>query len=205
MSTVFRGRRRMALFAWFVLLTARPAHAQVPDMRMGASERHLFRVGFGGGVSVPTSDVADALENGVNGQAFVLIDTGMLPPFRLNLGYQKFDIRDALGGPAQGDTQILSGVAALNLRLFSLGPVSPYVVAGVGAFDVRQDLQADPTSLVTPESAVEFGIDGGAGLALKLGRLEAFIEGRVQNIYTEAGAIDAHSIRAIPVSFGILF
>lgn len=203
MKTVPSALRRSTLLLLGLLGTAVPAGAQVPGM--GIPERHLIRIGFGGGVSVPTSDVGDVLENGVNGQAFLLIDTGFLPPFRLNLGYQRFDLQDALGGGLQGDTRILSGVAALNLRLFTLGPVSPYVVAGLGAFDVREQIEAGTAAQGAAESTLEFGIDGGAGLAFKLGRLEAFIEGRVQNIYTDAGAIDASSIRAIPVSFGIVF
>jgi opacity protein-like surface antigen len=200
MTTSLRGLRVAALFATIAFMTARSAAAQ-----MGVPERHLFRVGFGGGVSVPTSDVRDALENGINGQAFVLIDTGVLPPFRVNLGYQKFDYRDVLGSGVQGNTRILSGVAAVNLSLFTVGPLRPYVVAGIGAFGVRDAIGAGTTGPAVSESVTEFGIDGGAGLAFRLGRLEAFVEGRVQNIYTEAGAIDARSIRAIPVSLGIIF
>lgn len=200
MTTSLRGLRVAALFATIAFMTARSAAAQ-----MGVPERHLFRVGFGGGVSVPTSDVRDALENGINGQAFVLIDTGVLPPFRVNLAYQKFDYRDVLGSGVQGNTRILSGVAAVNLSLFTVGPLRPYVVAGIGAFGVRDAIEAGTSGPTVSESVTEFGIDGGAGLAFRLGRLEAFVEGRVQNIYTEAGAIDARSIRAIPVSLGILF
>jgi hypothetical protein len=63
--------------------------------------------------------------------------------------------------------------------------------------------------VVTSGSGIERratdSIDGGAGIALKIGRLEAFIEGRVQNVYTNEGAIDASTIRAVPVTFGILF
>ena len=75
--------------------------------------------------------------------------------------------------------------------------------AGVGAFNVHQEITGGPTEI--SESSTKFGIDGGGGLALKLGRLEAFIEGRVQNVYTEQGMIDSKTIRAIPVTFGILF
>lgn len=146
-----------------------------------------------------------ALENGINGQAFVLIDTGVLPPFRVNLGYQKFDFRDLPGGGVQGNTRILSGVGAINMSLFTIGPVRPYVMAGLDAFGLREEFEAGSSGPGLSESVTEFGIDDGAGIAFRLGRLEAFVEGRVQHIHTEAGAIDARSIRAIPVSFGILF
>ncbi|MGH7469444.1 MAG: outer membrane beta-barrel protein [Longimicrobiales bacterium] len=164
------------------------------------AQRHFVRIGFGGGVSVPTSNTADALKNGINGQAFLLLDPGIGFPFRFNLGYQKFDFKEAILGTAvTGESQILSGVAGLTLNLFSLGPLRPYITAGVGAFSLKE------TTGEVSESNMRFGIDGGGGLALKLGRLEAFVEGRVQNVYTEAGVIDTKTIRAIPVTFGILF
>jgi hypothetical protein len=45
----------------------------------------------------------------------------------------------------------------------------------------------------------------GAGLAFTFGRIDAFIEGRVQNVYTRNGGISAKkSIQTAPLSFGIL-
>jgi hypothetical protein len=185
------------------------AAAQMPGAMPG---RRLVRIGFGGGVSVPTSNAKAALENGINGQAFLLIDTGILPPFRLNLGYQKFDFREAITGAAAGQTSILSGVGGMTVDLFRIGPLRPYVTAGLGAFSITDAIESlgTPTAEVSTQTlgsttTTRFGIDGGAGLALKLGRLEGFIEARLQNVYTEAGAIDTRSIRSVPVTFGILF
>jgi opacity protein-like surface antigen len=179
-----------------------PAAAQMPGMPQ-VPERHFIRIGFGGGVSVPTSNAADALDNGVNGQAFLLVDPGLGFPIRLNLGYQKFDWKEALLAGATGESQIVSGVAGLTFDLIRIGPVRPYVMAGLGAFNIKETLDGTATDGST--STTNFGIDGGAGIALKIGRLEAFIEGRVQNVYTNEGAIDASTIRAVPVTFGILF
>jgi hypothetical protein len=182
----------LALTSLVVQLTvAEPASSQIP-------QRRLVRVGLGGGVSVPTSNAADALKNGINAQAYLLLDIGV--PIRLNLGYQKFDFEEAiLGAGTSGDSQMLSGVAGLSIDLFQIGPLRPYVTAGLGAFRLEE------TTGQTSTTDVRFGIDGGGGLALTLGRLEAFVEGRVQNVYTEAGVIDTKTIRAIPVTFGLLF
>lgn len=178
------------------LVATQPVSSQVP----GISQRRLVRVGVGGGVSVPTSNTADALKNGVNGQAYLLLDPGLGFPLRFNLGYQQFDFKEAiLGGTTSGESQMLSGVAGLTIDLLSLGPLRPYLTAGLGAFRLKESTGQ------TSESNVRFGIDGGGGLALRLGRLEAFVEGRVQNVYTEEGVIDTKSIRAIPVTFGLLF
>lgn len=184
--------------------SAAPAAAQLP-MGPQSPERHFIRIGFGGGVSVPTANAADALDNGINGQAFLLIDPGLGFPIRLNLGYQKFDWKEALlSGATGGESQILSGVAGLSFDLIRIGPVRPYVMAGVGAFNLKETLEGAGAAGGST-TTTNFGIDGGAGIALKLGRLEAFIEGRVQNVYTQDGVIDSSSIRAVPVTFGILF
>lgn len=176
---------------------------QVPGM--DGPSRRLIRIGFGGGVSVPTNDVASALDNGINGQAYLLIDTGILPAFRFNLGYQKFDFKEALLGGATGESTILSGVGGISMDLFRFGPLRPYVTAGVGAFHIRDALDAEDAEAEPESATTKFGIDGGAGLALRIGRLEGFIEARLQNVYTDAGFIDTRTITAVPVTFGILF
>jgi opacity protein-like surface antigen len=178
-----------------LLLAAAPAAGQ-------SGQQRLIRIGFGGGVSVPVSDAGEALKSGINGQGFLLVNAGGIP-LRFNLGYQKFDFEDVLAGGATGESSILSGVAGLSLDLVRAGPVTPYVMAGLGAFNLRDELTTGGVSNST--SATRFGVDGGAGLRLRLGRLEAFAEGRVQNVWTEAGAIDASSIKTIPVTFGVLF
>jgi hypothetical protein len=177
------------------LVGAEPAAAQ--------AERHLIRIGFGGGVSVPTSDVRSALDNGVNGQAYLLFDPGLGFPLRFNLGYQKFDFKEAVLNAVTGEQKILSGVGGITFNLFQIGPIRPYVTAGLGAFQMSTDYTTG--TVTTEESDLRFGIDGGGGLALKIGRLEAFIEGRVQNVYTETGVIETKTIRHVPVTFGIMF
>lgn len=125
---------------------------------------------------------------------------GPLPALRFNLGYQKFNYKDVLGLNG-GTSSILSGTGGLQINLIK-GPVRPYITAGLGAFDVRST--ADSTTGVTT-SKVNFGIDDGAGLAFTFGRIDAFVEGRVQNVYTcNSGVINSKSIQTVPVSFGIL-
>lgn len=197
-------RMKVAAIVWITIgVRSGVAAAQMPG---SAPEHHLLRVGLAGGASVPTSHAADALKTGVNGEGFLLVDLGLgLPALRFNVGYQRFDYKDALlNGASTGQSSTLSGVGGLTLPLFAVGPLRPYLTAGVGAFDLKDSFSG--ASGTTPStSAIHFGVDGGGGLSLKLGRLEAFVEGRVQNVYTDKGAIDAKSIQSIPVSFGILF
>ena len=182
------------------------AAAQMP--LSSGEEHHFIRIGFGGGASVPTAHAADALKTGVNGEGFILVDLRILPPLRFNLGYQRFNYKDVItGATGSGQNSILSGVGGLNLPLFSLGPIRPYLTAGAGAFDLKDSFTGvtPPATTAAAASAIHFGIDGGGGIQLKLGRLEAFVEGRVQNVYTDQGVINAKTIQAIPVSFGIIY
>ncbi len=175
--------------------------------------RHLVRIGVAGGVVVPTSDTRAALKQGVQAQAFVLVNLLRGVPLRFNLGYQKFDLKQALGAATNpgsfadtGSTRILAGVAGTQIDVLH-GPVRPYITLGLGGFDVRSVMTA-AAGAAAPAGSVsqlKFGIDGGAGLALKIGRLDAFVEGHLQNVYTERGLVDARSIQAVPVSFGVLF
>lgn len=184
----------------FVACAATQAAAQLPGLD---NQRRFIRIGFGGGFSVPTSQAGDVLQNGINGQAFVLLDPGLGIPLRFNVGYQKFDFDDTALGALSGETTILSGVAGTTFDLFRLGPVRPYLTAGLGAFNVRDRLESGADA--STQSDLRFGIDGGAGLGLRFGRLEGFIEARIQNVYTDQGAIETKSIRSVPVTFGLLF
>ena len=189
--------RAAALAATLPLCTS-IAGAQGLPMTDGS---HLISLGFGGGVIVPTGDASNTFKDGVTGQAFVLVHLGPLPSLRFNLGYDKFDYKDALGLPG-AHTNILSGTGGLSIDLIG-GPIRPYITAALGAFDVNSVVNAVNTSSV---SKVNFGIDGGGGISIHFGRVSGFAEGRVQNVYTRnGGVISAKSIQSIPVSFGLLF
>ena len=199
-------RRIYSVILGLALCTAAlPLSAQLPGMGLLSNRKPLVQVGFGGGMSVPTSNAKEAFENGVHGRGFMLLNIPGLPSFRFDLSATKFDWKEAvLGAPTmQGESQVLAGLANLSIDLFK-GPIRPYVMAGVGAFHIRNELQAEGESDET-NSQTRFGIDGGAGLAIRIKRLEMFVEGRVQNVYTERGVIDTKSIQTVPVTFGIIF
>lgn len=182
-------------FALALLASAATLQAQV-------AEQHLVRVGFAGGVVVPTADARNALKNGVQGEGFLLVSLGGFP-LRLNLGYQHFDLAQALQASQTGSSNIVGGVAGTQIDLLR-GPVRPYLLAGLGGFNVMNSLTASGGHS-TSTSQFNFGLDGGAGVAVSIGRLSAFVEGRVQNVYTQHGATNLKSIQSVPVSFGILF
>ena len=162
----------------------------------------ILSIGFGGGVIVPVGKAQDDFKSGYTGQGFLLVHLGPLPAIRINLAFQKFDYKEALGIP-DGHSNVFSGTGGLQIFLIP-GPVRPYITAGLGAFSVSS-VSDSVGGTITTTSKVHFGIDGGAGLAVRFGRVSAFGEGRVQNVYTnDTGVINRKSITQVPVLFGIL-
>ncbi|HEX5436563.1 MAG TPA: outer membrane beta-barrel protein [Gemmatimonadaceae bacterium] len=189
------------------------ARAQTP------SGEPPVRIGLGGGFSVPTSYADSTFKTGWHGQGFLLFNLGPLlhlgtaiPAIRLDVGYQHFGFKNPLAGAeapqfagsnaeAAATSTILSGLATLRLNLAQGGRIRPYLLAGLGAFHVAVDSAGGAGSA----SQTHFGIDGGGGIALDLGRVDFFVEGKVQNVYTDQGVINSKSIRYIPITFGLVF
>jgi len=153
-------------------------------------------------MSVPVSDAGDAFKNGFNGQGFVKFNLGALPIMpRLDLSYQKFDLDPQSLAGVDGTNQILAGLANVQINIMP-GMIRPYVLAGLGAYN----LKTETTGLGgISQSSTRFGINGGAGLVLKLGTISGYIEGRVDNVFTEKGLIAPESIQVVPVTFGVVF
>ena len=183
------------------VLVALVSSPMVASAQLGLAH-HFVTVGVGGGMSVPVSDAGDAFKNGFNVQGFARLNVPKLPVFpRFDLNFSRFKFDDAqLGVP--GTSQILAGLANLQLSVLPLGPVQPYIIAGVGAYNLKTTTEG-----ITPSSVsnMEFGINGGAGVALRFGRINGFVEGRVENVFTEKGMIDTQQIQVVPVTFGLTF
>jgi opacity protein-like surface antigen len=176
--------------------TSLPASAQ-----LGLAQRFVT-VGVGGGMSVPVNDAGEAFKNGFHMQGFARLHMPSLPVMpRFDLNYSKMSFDESqLAVP--GTSQILAGLANLQMTVLPLGPIRPYIIAGVGAYNVKTKTEGvSPTSL----SQTEFGINGGAGVGFHLGKLNGFVEGRVDNVFTEKGAIDQKDIQVVPVTFGLTF
>jgi opacity protein-like surface antigen len=171
----------------------------------GAQSSRPVAFGFGGGMSVPVSNAKDAFKTGFHGQAMVQWKGPGLPiGLRGTLGYERMGLKSLTPG-LDGNGSILSGLANVTLGV-SAGPLRPYVIAGLGAFNTRTDVSG-----ASGASKTQFGIDGGAGVEFKLGPASGFIEGKLQNIFTDQGWSSAlgsakeFSTRIIPVTFGVFF
>ena len=173
------------------------------------SERRV-QIGLGGGAVIPRTNARyqDVL-TGAAGQAYLLLRLAPgFPAFRLGADFSRMKFGEARSGFAQqtlGSTRTqLGGIASLRFDLLP-GPVRPYVLAGVGAFNIRDALAKGAVSDST-FTTTKIGVDGGAGLSFRMGRIAGFVETRITNVYTkDQGLINTKSIQAFPVTFGLIF
>jgi opacity protein-like surface antigen len=201
--------KRVSMWISIAILTAMcwvPAARAGMGGADGMDSGRIVSFGVGGGVSVPVGDAKDAFKNGFNGQGFARLNLKALPISpRIDFTFTQFDLASAkLAVPgASGTGQILAGVANLQFSLMNSGPVRPYLVAGVGAYSLKNDITGVPGTTSTTDTRL--GVNGGAGVLFKLGLISAYVEGRVDNVFTEKGPITADQVQVVPVTFGIVF
>jgi hypothetical protein len=211
-----RSFARLPLAAALTALALSPVAllAQDPAAAAATPSSRPIRFGFGGGVVVPREGAsARTLKQGAHGQGFVVFQLPAgLPAIRANVDFARMRLQpgpvppvvpgNGITAPTSEETvrSMLAGVASLKFDLLR-GPVRPYVLAGVGGFRFQDEAQhglSDET-----RTQIDFGVEGGAGLSIRLGPIDAFAETRLQNVYTkQKGLIDTRSVRAFPVTFG---
>ena len=176
-------------------------------------------IAFGGGASLPIGSYKDALNAGWNGQGSLIFNFAGLPlALRADLNYNRFTFKNDLpftpGGTGGGTItttnditqQILGGLANITIP-FHMGPISPYVTAGLAGFNIKTKI-SDAVSGAEDESDTKFALNGGAGLSLKLFGASAFLEAKVNNVYTDKKFISNKELKAlqfVPVTFGFVF
>ena len=76
-------------------------------------------------------------------------------------------------------------------------------MVGLGVYNFKTDVNGIPNASTTD---TRFGINGGAGVLFKLGSLvSGFVEGRLDNVFSEKGLIDSDQVQVIPVTLGVVF
>jgi opacity protein-like surface antigen len=188
------------------------AAAQRPYEMESGSTRPIS-IGIGGGVSVPVSDYKKSFDNGFNGQGFIRFNLPGLPISpRIDFTWQRLDMKDVETGvpgvgTVDGYNQILGGLANLTYGL-SAGPIRPYILAGLGVYNLKFQQESEDGGGSFDESETKFGVNGGAGITFRLGRIAAYLEGRIDNVWTSDDQDveeNLKTVRVIPVTFGIVF
>ena len=206
--------RTMFVALTAVGIAATSAGAQMRMNQQGS--RRPVSIAFGGGASVPIGTYKDALKAGWNGQGSLIFNFAGLPlALRADLNYNRFTFKKDLPFTAgSGSTtttddvtqQILGGLANVTIPI-NLGPVSPYITAGLAGYNIRTTL-SNAVAGAEDESDTKFAVNGGAGLSMRLLGASAFIEAKVNNVYTDKKFISGEELKAlqfVPVTFGFVF
>lgn len=124
---------------------------------------------------------------------------------RVEAQYTRFGLEpDPRWGPggapevADGQVTSLSGTGNLVFHAPDLGVVRPYLIGGAGVYRVTSDIVQEPNSSYPGRGITKFGLNGGGGVELSLGRLRAFAEARYHRVLSEGGRVEY-----VPIVAGI--
>jgi hypothetical protein len=176
-----------------------------------AAAGSLVSIGLAGGVSVPVNDVASAFDDGVAGQGFVKFNIPFIITPRLDFVFQDMDIKDPSivspdfgpGNFTGGTQQIMSGLAHAQFNILTAGPITPYLIVGVGMSNLETTLDEEGGG-TTSRNSTQVTVDGGAGVAVKVGPIKAFLEGRIANVVNDGEVIDLDAVQTVPVTLGVV-
>ena len=137
-----------------------------------AAAQRPVKLNVGGGFSLPIGDFNDSQSPGWHALVGLDISNLMQPlGLRLEGAYNRFTARST-----DADQTITSGTANVTYRLpMTNSPLSPYVIAGAGAYDPA----CRSASCVTK---TKFGWNAGAGTKAAFLGAKWFVEGRFQSV-----------------------
>ncbi len=180
------------------MLHAAVALVLVSLVAASAAQAQTARASFflGGGATIPTGDFKDVAKTGWNGVGGVNF---MLPgvPFGIRVDGMYSQNSDKAGSSAK--VKIFSGNADAVFAFGAPGSmVKPYILAGLGAANVKVDDGAGFS-----ESETKLAFNGGAGINFMLSSVTIFVEGRYFNVSTSDNF--GGSKGYIPFSVGVKF
>jgi opacity protein-like surface antigen len=149
-----------------------------------------FHIGLSGGAVFPVENQSDIYNTGWNGTLLLLWNFGDSPfGIRLDGSYGELETKSSLVGfLGNGKTRMIDGTFDLLIGPH-LGGVQPYILGGVGAYDLRFHGQEIDTGNLFSDSTTRFGWNAGTGIAFRLGSAtdaHLFVEGRYTSISTDA-------------------
>jgi hypothetical protein len=161
---------------------------------------------LGAGLSVPVGDFADANIGGAKaggGTAFIgaeWLPIGRHFGARVDADFTQFctTFCDASGGDLDVKHQVLnanlSGI--LELPVGTTGNIRPYLLAGAGVYSHK--LHGKDVAANADDTQTDFGVSGGLGLNIDVGRIGVFAESRFHNIFANGS-----DLQYIPITVGV--
>lgn len=158
----------------------------------GSLSAQGVRFGVGGGLLMPMGDYNTADKPGFIFGAGVVFPVGTAPvAVRVEGSYSQTS-HDGI----DGKSKIMGGMASLVYSFKAGGSVTPYVLGGVGFYNLKVTVP----SFAVDTSVSKIGFGGGAGLRFPMGSASLFVEARYMNIATSGG-----STAFMPIIAGVSF
>lgn len=178
------------------LTIASTAHAQAQTMPL---------LGISAGASIPQSSFGDGVNTGYNVNGMINVGVPLSPlGFRGEVGWNHFDLS---GNNVSGNVRMINGSANVVLIPSTVMTAKPYLIAGVGAYNVKTTVDNTGGLLGTgtftsSSSDTRLGFNGGIGFSFGLGSVGTIVEARYVTVNGKNGS---GSLSFVPVSFGITF
>ena len=197
--------RIASLAAVFALLAPAP--------RASAQGAPGFHIGVSGGAMIPVQDESDVYNVGWNAMLVIPINFGASPfGIRLDGSYSEIDPKSEIIDFNSGDTRIIDGTFD-----FVFGPhfgaFQPYIIGGVGIYDLRFRGEDVTGGNVFESSTTRFGWNVGTGFAFRVGssNTHVFVEGRYTSVSLEGNVLGdtldtgGRRFTLVPVNVGVVF
>ncbi|MCC6928262.1 MAG: hypothetical protein IT359_04630 [Gemmatimonadaceae bacterium] len=186
-----------------------------------------FALAVGGGIALPTGEFGDTHGQGTQGTASLLVRlAGQRMRFRPEVSYARFRLERTGAGnvdplavsPLEARAKGRSAGAAVVARDVATEPRhtalvtalanvelplarGSYLIGGVGLSRVRTTDATTGDALNA--NALAYG--GGLGWRTRLGRVEGFVEARLQRFSIEAGRAYFSDAQLAPLTIGVVF
>ena len=192
----------------------------VASASMARAQMGMLPVSFGvvGGATVPTGDLSkgdNGASTGWHAGGAVQFSVPLIPVgLRADVMYHHLGVKNATqtfeGGTGTLKASMITGTVS-GMFMVPMAPgglVKPYVIAGVGAYNLRQsfDCTSGCAGLSFNDNATKFGLNGGAGVQFGLAGLSTFVEARYHHVFTGKDSDgSSYSTAIIPITVGIMF
>lgn len=171
-----------------LMLSASTAQAQRP-----------VSFGIALGATMPSGDFADGADMGYHAMGTLSFSPPALPVgVRIDGMFNQL----AAKGGADVNYRILGLIANATFGMpMAASPISPYLIGGLGYYNLGTDMDDEPlTPVDESESVSKMGFNLGVGTKFALAGFGTFAEIRYHSIQTEGS-----STTMIPITFGITF
>ena len=158
---------------------------------VGAGRLSAQRIMVGGGLLMPMGDYKTVDKMGFIGQAGVGFPAGPIG-IRIEADYGQTSHKNG----ADGNSKIIGGMGAAVYHFKTPAGVKPYVLGGVGMYNVKVTVP----SLSIDQSETKFAFGVGAGLEMKMTSMSLYLEAKYMNIATSGSATTF-----IPITVGLRF